>query len=221
VILSAIWFGNLTASYGITFFLPQIVKSLGLSDLATGLMTAIPYIIGAVGMLLWSRSSDRRSERRWHYAVACVLGAIGLVGAGVLSGSFWALAAMAVATVGLYGSKPAFWPLPSMFLSGTAAAGGIALLNSIGNLGGFLGPYAVGWIKDSTGSFEIGLYFLASGALVSGIISLIAIRPLQVLGASRVYQSADDRVRSRTWSKPSESARKHAFSATQDTGRDH
>jgi ACS family tartrate transporter-like MFS transporter len=171
--------GNLTASYGITFFLPQINKSLGLSDLATGLVTAIPYIIGAVGMLLWSRSSDRRSERRWHYGVACILGAIGLVGAGALSGSFWALAAMSVATAGLYGSKPAFWPLPSTFLSGMAAASGIAMVNSIGNLGGFLGPYAVGWIKESTGSFQAGLYFLAASALASGIIALIAVLPVR------------------------------------------
>jgi ACS family tartrate transporter-like MFS transporter len=179
--LSIIWFANLSATYSITFFLPQIVKSLGLSNLATGLVTAIPYIIGAVGMLVLGRSSDRRNERRRHYAVACTIGAIGLVGAGALSGSFWALAAMSLAAVGLYGSKPAFWPLPSMFLIGTAAASGIALVNSIGNLGRFVGPYAVGWIKESTGSFEAGLYLLAACALVSATVTVIAVRPARRL----------------------------------------
>jgi ACS family tartrate transporter-like MFS transporter len=84
---------------------------------------------------------------------------------------------MSVATIGLYGSKPAFWPLPSTFLSGTAAAGGIAMVNSIGNLGGFLGPYVVGWIKDSTQSYASGLYFLAACAFASGVIALVVVKP--------------------------------------------
>jgi MFS transporter, ACS family, tartrate transporter len=141
----------------------------------TGLVTAIPYTIGTIGMLLWGASSDRRDERRWHFCVASLLAAAGLVGAGLFGSSFLALAFMSVATVGLYGSKPAFWPMPSAFLTGSAAAGGIALVNSIGNLGGYVGPFVVGWIKDTTGSFEAGLYFLAACALLSGIIAYLAV----------------------------------------------
>ncbi|HEY0525852.1 MAG TPA: MFS transporter [Stellaceae bacterium] len=175
--LSAIYFTIVTATYGITFFLPQIVKGIGLSNVMTGLVTAVPYTIGTIGMLLWGASSDRRDERRWHFCAACLLATAGLIGAGLFGSSFLALAFMSVATIGLYGSKPAFWPMPSAFLTGTAAAGGIALVNSIGNLGGYVGPFIVGWIKDSTGSFEAGLYFLAASALLSGIIAYFAIQP--------------------------------------------
>jgi len=177
--LSAIYFTIVTATYGITFFLPQIVKGIGLSNVMTGLVTAIPYTIGTIGMLLWGASSDRRDERRWHFCAACLLAAVGLVGAGLFDSSFLALAFMSVATVGLYGSKPAFWPMPSTFLTGTAAAGGIALVNSIGNLGGYVGPFVVGWIKDGTGSFEAGLYFLAASALMSGIVAYLAVQPTE------------------------------------------
>jgi MFS transporter, ACS family, tartrate transporter len=174
--LSAIYFTVVTATYGITFFMPLIIKALGQSDFVTGLVTAIPYVIGTVGMILWSISSDRMNERRMHFVVACIVASLGLIGAGMFNGTWIAVVAMSVAAVGLYGSKPSFWPLPSTFLSGTAAAGGIALINSIGNLGGFVGPYAVGWIKESTGSYEAGLYFLAACALASAIIAFVALR---------------------------------------------
>ena len=192
--LAAIYFTIVTATYGITFFLPQIVKGIGLSNVMTGLVTAIPYTIGTIGMLLWGASSDRHDERRWHFCVACVLAAAGLVGAGIFGSSFLALAFMSVATIGLYGSKPAFWPLPSVFLTGTAAAGGIALVNSIGNLGGYVGPFIVGWIKDSTGSFESGLYFLAACALASAVIAWFAVqsapRARPTAGASSLEAAA-------------------------------
>jgi MFS transporter, ACS family, tartrate transporter len=173
--LSFIYMTIVTATYGITFFLPLIVKGAGFSDAMTGVVTAIPYVIGTIGMVLWSFSSDRRKERRWHFIIACLVAAAGLVASGWLGASWWALAAMSVATAGLYGSKPAFWPLPSEFLTGTGAAAGIALVNSIGNLGGFVGPYAVGWLKDSTGKYEAGLYFLAGCALLSAVIAFFAV----------------------------------------------
>jgi ACS family tartrate transporter-like MFS transporter len=94
-----------------------------------------------------------------------------------------------VAAIGLYGSKPAFWPLPSTFLSGTAAAGGIALVNSIGNLGGFAGPYVVGWIRTSTQSYEMGLFFLAGCALLSGAIALLTVKPVGPEPAPRVGEA--------------------------------
>jgi ACS family tartrate transporter-like MFS transporter len=174
--LSLVYLTIVSASYGITFFLPLIVKSHGLSNVATGLVTAIPYTIGTIGMVLWAYSSDRRHERRWHYIVAALLAAAGLIVAGWGS-AFVSLAAMSVAAIGIYGSKPAFWPLPSAFLSGTAAAGGIALVNSIGNLGGFAGPFVVGWIKDSTHTYEAGLYFLAACATLSAIIAFFVVTP--------------------------------------------
>jgi ACS family tartrate transporter-like MFS transporter len=175
--MSMIYLTIVTATYGITFFLPLIVKSHGLSDMSTGLATAIPYTIGTIGMVWWASSSDRRHERRWHFVVAALVAGIGLVAAGLSTRLVASLAAMSVAGIGLYGSKPAFWPLPSAFLSGTAAAGGIAMVNSIGNLGGFVGPYIVGWIKDSTQSYASGLYFLAACAFASGVIAIFVVKP--------------------------------------------
>jgi len=180
LLLASIYFTIVTATYGITFFLPPILKGLGLSDFGTGLATALPYVIGTIGMVLWSWSSDRHQERRMHFVVACLVATIGLIAVGWFNGSFWAIAAMSFAAVGIYGSKPSFWPLPSAFLTGPAAAGGIALVNSIGNLGGFVGPYAVGWIKDATGSFEAGLYFLAACSLASAVIAFFGLRPAVV-----------------------------------------
>lgn len=174
--LSLIYLTSVTASYGIVFFLPLIVKTHGLSNVATGLVTAVPYTIGALGMLLWAYSSDRRHERRWHYIIASLLAATGLFLAGSVASPYLALAAMSMATIGIYGSRPAFWPLPSTFLSGTAAAGGIALVNSIGNLGGFVGPYIVGWIRDSTQSYVAGLYFLAGSVLTSAVLAFFIVK---------------------------------------------
>ena len=181
--LSMIYFTSVIASYGITFFLPQIVKGLGHSNFVTGLLTAIPYVIGVIGLICWGHSSDRRKERRWHLIVASTVAAIGLAGTAFLTGSAWALVTMSIAAVGLYGSRPCFWPMPSLFLTGAAAAGGIALINSIGNLGGYVGPFIVGWIKQSTGSFEMGVYFLAGCAFTSAVITYFATR---ATGAKKV-----------------------------------
>lgn len=175
--LAAIYFFIGTATYGITFFLPPILKSLKLTDWETGLATAVPYVVGTVGMVAWSWSSDRNDERRWHFVVAGVIAMLGLIAAGPMLGSLWSLTAMSVAAIGLYGTKPAFWAMPGEFLSGPAAAGGIALINAIGNLGGFVGPYVLGWLKDATGTYEVGLYFLAACALASATITFLAVRP--------------------------------------------
>jgi ACS family tartrate transporter-like MFS transporter len=191
LLLATIYFTIVTATYGITFFLPAILKSLGLTDFGTGIATAIPYTIGTIGMLVWSWSSDRHNERRLHFVVAALLATIGLIAVGLTSGSYLAILAMSFAAVGLYGSKPAFWPLPSTFLTGAAAAGGIALVNAIGNLGGFVGPYAVGWIKDTTGSFEAGLYFLAAFALISAILVFFTLRPSAVAERTAAVEPAE------------------------------
>ncbi|MEI7969025.1 MAG: MFS transporter [Betaproteobacteria bacterium] len=176
IALSLIYLTNVTASYGIVFFMPQIVKGLGLSNLATGFVTAIPYVLGLIGLLAWGHSSDRRRERRWHLICATLLAALGFVWTGWMHQSYWAIGAMALVTIGIYGCRPSFWPMPSFFLSGPAAAAGLALINSIGNLGGYAGPFVVGWIRDSTRSFEAALYFLAGCAILSAIIAMVSVR---------------------------------------------
>ena len=176
VALSAIYLMSVTANYGIVFFMPQIIKGIGLTNMMTGLMSSIPYIIGTIGLIAWGWSSDRNKERRWHLIVASIIGALGLAFAAWAGASYWALLGMCAATVGIYGSRAAFWPMPSIFLTGTAAAGAIASINATGNLGGYFGPFIVGWIKDSTNSFEAGLYFLAACSLLSAIIAFIAAR---------------------------------------------
>ncbi len=174
--LSAIYLMSVTANYGIVFFMPQIIKGIGLTNMMTGVMSSIPYIIGTIGLIAWGWSSDRNKERRWHLIVASTVGAFGLAFAAWSGASYWALLGMSAATVGIYGSRAAFWPMPSLFLTGTAAAGAIALINATGNLGGYFGPFIVGWIKNSTGKFEAGLYFLAACSLMCAVITYFAAR---------------------------------------------
>ncbi|KGT81707.1 MFS transporter [Bradyrhizobium japonicum] len=173
--LAFIWFANTTANLGLAFFLPQILKGLGLTDMQTGFTTSIPYVFGTLGILGFGYISDRYNERRWTLFVALAMTAAGLLVAGLLHGSLMAVAFMAVAAIGIYGAKPPFWPLPSTFLAGRTAAAGIALINAIGNLGGFVGPYVIGWIRDSTQSFEAGLYFLAVLTLLGAVVTPIVV----------------------------------------------
>jgi MFS transporter, ACS family, tartrate transporter len=186
VALSLIYFMSVTANYGIVFFMPQIVKGMGLSDMMTGVVSSLPYFVGTIGLIAWGWSSDRNKERRWHLIVASTLGALGLAFAGWSGASYWALLGMAAATVGIYGSRTAFWPMPSIFLTGTAAAGAIAMINAVGNLGGYVGPFVVGWVRDSTKSFGAGLYFLAACSLMAAVITFFAAR---AAGAPAALQS--------------------------------
>jgi MFS transporter, ACS family, tartrate transporter len=169
LVLTLNYFGIVTASLGLLLFLPQMVKQLGLSNMQVGWVSMIPYAFGALSMLVWGWVSDRMGERRWNLFTACIVAAVGLVIAGMTIGTGWAVVGMTIATIGLYGSKGPFWTFPSMFLTGSAAASGIAWINGIGNLGGFFGPTAVGWVKNLTGSFGSGLYLLAGLALVSAV----------------------------------------------------
>jgi ACS family tartrate transporter-like MFS transporter len=171
LLLSLNYLGIITASLGIVLFIPQIVKQLGLSNMQAGWATAIAYSCGAISMVTWGWISDRMGERRWNLFWACVVSTVGLVITGLTVGTYWALLGMCIATAGFYGTKGAFWSMPSMLLSGTAAAAGIAWINSIGNVGGFFGPTIVGWVKDQTGSFSGGLFALAGFALMSAIVA--------------------------------------------------
>jgi MFS transporter, ACS family, tartrate transporter len=186
LMLAVVWMLSLVPTYGITFFMPQIVKALGSSSAMTGVLTAIPYAIGVVGPVAIGFSSDRFHERRWHYIGTMALAAVALVCAGGVVHSYWVLAAMSIAALGIYGSKPCFWPMPSQFLTGVGAAAGIALINSIGSIGGYAGPLVVGWVKDRTNSFEIGLYFLASCALASALLAYLGTRDVAACAVTAV-----------------------------------
>ena len=161
LLLSANYFGIVTASLGVLLFIPQIIKSIGTTNMGTGYATALAYTCGAISMITWGWVADRMGERRWNLFWACTVSSAGLVMAGMTMGTWWSLAGMCIATAGFYGTKGAFWPMPSMMLTGSAAAAGIAWINSIGNVGGAIGPALVGWLKDFTGSYAGGLYGLA------------------------------------------------------------
>jgi MFS family permease len=171
--LTLVYFGQNVTSYGFVLFLPQIVKRFGLTDVQTGFVSALPFIGALIGILLWARASDRTGAR------SRLCGASLLISAGLLI-SCLALQSSPVATmvalilfqVAASGIAPTFWPLPTAMLTGTAAAGGIALINSVGNLGGFLGPWVMGLVEDATGSFALGLLTIAIGSVVGGLIVL-------------------------------------------------
>jgi ACS family tartrate transporter-like MFS transporter len=171
LLLALNYFGIVTASLGMLIFIPQIIKSLGnYSNMTVGWLTMIPYICGAIAMVTWGRISDRMNERRWNLFVGCLFSFVGLLIAAMTMGTWWSLVGMSVAAMGFYGSKGPFFAMPPMFLSGPALAAGIAWINSIGNLGGFFGPWYVGAMKDLTGSFAGGLYGLALLGLAAAII---------------------------------------------------
>jgi len=172
LLLTLNYLGIVTASLGMLIFLPQIVKTLGFTNMQVGWVTMIPYLCGAASMMFVGWLSDRTGERRWNLFVTCVLGFIGLVICGLFVNSYWAIVGMSIAAIGFYGTKGPFWAMPPMFLTGSAAAASIAWINSVGNLGGFFGPTIVGWAKQVTGSYAGGLYALAAFSLVSAIVSL-------------------------------------------------
>lgn len=171
--LSAIYFCVVMSLYGIILWLPQIMQAFGgFSNLKVGMLSALPWVTAAVAMVLVGRHSDLRQERRWHLALSALVGALGLVLSGLATDPWAALGALTLAAAGIESAMGPFWSLPPEFLKGTAAAGGIALINSLGNLGGYAGPSAVGWIKDRTGSFSAGLFLLAGGLVVAALLSL-------------------------------------------------
>jgi ACS family tartrate transporter-like MFS transporter len=170
--LSVVYFGAVATNYGLSFFLPQIVKAFGLTNVQTGFVTALPYAVGLVSIVMWGRRSDRKLERRYHTAFPLFVAASGLAAAAVIDNPSMKMAALMIAGFGIFGNLPVFWTLPTAFLSGPAAAGGIALVNSIGNLAGFAGPYVMGWLKDATGTYEAGLLSLAAAGFTSMIIVL-------------------------------------------------
>lgn len=170
--IALIYFGANATNYGLSFFLPQIVKGFGLTNVQTGFVTSLPYVVGVIAMVVWGRHSDRKLERKWHVAIALLIAAGGIAASTGLDNPVLKMIALSIAGFGIFGCLPVIWTLPAAFLSGAAAAGGIAAINSLGNLAGFFGPYVMGWIKDSTGSFGAGLLCL-SGAGLIGVAAVL------------------------------------------------
>jgi ACS family tartrate transporter-like MFS transporter len=171
--LSLVYFGAVATNYGLSFFLPQIVKSFGLSTFLTTVVSALPYVVGTVGMVWWGRRSDRVAERRFHAAFPLFVAAAGIAVSTALDDPTLKMLSLCVAGFGIFACLPVFWTLPTAFLSGAACAAGVAVINSIGNLAGFAGPFAMGWIKDQTGSYAGGLLLLAALGFVSTGIALV------------------------------------------------
>jgi len=173
-LLAIIMFCCQTGSYGLTLWVPTIVKGLsGFTNFEVGLVSALPYVAAAAGMVLIGRSSDRTGERFLHVAIPTAIGAVGFVATALLKSPIPAMVALAVAAVGDYGTRGPFWALPGKFLTGGAAAAGIALINAMGAFGGFIGPFAVGYLKETSGNFESGLFLLAGILLTGSILTLL------------------------------------------------
>jgi ACS family tartrate transporter-like MFS transporter len=172
IVLGLAYFGVVSSLYGLGFWLPQMVDAFGYGVLASGFIVSIPYACGALAMVLWSQSSDRSGERHLHTAFAALLAACGLAASAFAQSPPAAMAALSVAAIGTLAAMPTLWSLSTGFLSGAGAAVGVALINSIGNLAGFVGPYLVGWIKAATGDFSWALLALAIGPLATAAIVL-------------------------------------------------
>jgi D-galactonate transporter len=167
--------------YGISFWLPQIVKDLGVQDvLLNGFVTSIPFAVACVAMVAVGRSSDRTRDRKWHIIVCAIIGALGLIGGATLTSvPALALASLSLALAGALASIAVLWVLPSALLTGAAAAGGIALMATIGNLGGYVAPYVMGLAKEATGRLDIGLYLMSAAMIVGAL--LVHLLPRNVL----------------------------------------
>jgi len=176
--MSVVYFGIVFGLYVLAFFLPTVIEGFGaqfgtkLSLVQTGLVTAIPYAIASVVMVLWSRHSDRSGERRWHVAIPAFVGAAAIAVALLQNSPYLVMTAITITACGVFAAIPVIWQIPPKFLTGVGAAAGIALINSFGNLSGFAGPYLAGWLKDLTGAFQAGMLAVAFFMVLSGVVVL-------------------------------------------------
>ena len=174
--LAAIHFAQAGVSVSMAVFIALMIKGLGLTNMQTGWLTSVPFIFGTIGILVWGHISDRMNERKWNLTASCMCMAVGLGLAAMLDGSYWSVAGLSVAMIGLYAGNAHLFPIPSMFLTGAAAASGIAWVNSLSILAGAVNPPILGWLKDSTGSYQSGLYFLAVLSVAGAIVTVIGVR---------------------------------------------
>ena len=178
LVMAMVCAGASATGSALSIWQPQLLKSFGLTNLQTGLINSIPYGIASVMMVLWGRHSDRTLERRFHSALGYLAGAVGLVGIGLLSNNpALAFAALVLAVACPLAAVPVFWQIPPMVLAGTGAAGGIALINSIGALASWGCPSVVGWLEDVTGKTASGLYVVAGLVAIGSALILIFMRP--------------------------------------------
>lgn len=175
---AAIYFCIVSGNATIAFWSPSIIKELGVqSPLYIGFVSAIPFILGTIAMVWAGSNSDRTGERRMHCAIASILASGGLAMTGYLLHSpIFALVALSVAAIGILAAFPVFWAIPAAFLTGTAAAGGIAVINSVGNLAGFVSPYLMGWLRESTGNLAAGLYAVAGIQIMAAVLVIAFVK---------------------------------------------
>lgn len=168
--LSLVYFGTSAGLYTLGIWAPQIIRGFGLTPLVVGFVNALPAVVAVAAMILWARRSDRTRERAGHVALACLCAVAGLVLAANATTVAVVVLALAFTNIGVSAAKPPLWAMPTTFLSGASAAAGIAAINSVGNLGGFVGPAMIGWLKDKTGGYAAGLYFVAALLLLSALL---------------------------------------------------
>lgn len=170
-IMSFIYFCFVMGQYGLTLWMPTLVKGSGVQDnTMIGFLSAIPFICAIIAMIIVSRSADHFRERRWHLIIPALLGAVGFVVAALSTSTVVSIACLSLSAAGVLVCAPLFWSLPTAMMSGGAAAAGIALINSIGNLAGFVSPYMIGAIRDATHSSSMGMYVLAVFLIVGAIV---------------------------------------------------
>ena len=173
--LALVYFGTSAGLYTVGIWSPQIISAHGVGPFATGLVNALPPIVAVIAMVLWARHSDRTGERSWHVFFACLVAACGLGLAANSTALVFVVLALMLVSAGVSSAKPPLWSMPTQFLTGAAAAAGIAAINSIGNLGGFAGPFLIGWLKEQSGGYRAGL--LAVGAMLlfsAGLVIVLA-----------------------------------------------
>src|SRR3954471_14302842 len=152
-----------------------MTANTGLTNMQTGWLTAVPFVFGTIGILVWGHLSDRLNERKWNLATSCLCMAVGMGLAALLDGSYFSIVGLSLAMIGLYASNAHLFPIPSMFLTGAAAASGIAWVNSLGILAGGVTSPIIGYIKDRTGDYQGGLYFLAALAAMGAIVTVVGV----------------------------------------------
>ncbi|OAJ55130.1 MFS transporter [Paraburkholderia ginsengiterrae] len=174
--LALIYFGTSAGLYTLGLWAPLIIRQYGFGPFETGLLAGVPSVLAVIAMVLWAKHSDRSEERTWHVVIPCVVACLGFIFAGSATTALMIILALVIVNVGISAAKAPLWAMPSVFLSGAGAAAGIAMINSIGNLGGFVGPFMIGWLKNVTGGYSAGLYVVGATLAVSAVVTLMLSR---------------------------------------------